>query len=193
MRISTTLCCLALAGCGNIHPDMSYIEEMEFGQATAHNRAIQSQPPAGRFMDLSREFRLAVPDRVTFDFNSPRLDATARSVLQRQAAWIIAHPEARFGITGHADQIGSEDYNHALGQARAEAVLAFLVSSGIDRSRLELLMSQGDLVPLRDTGARERLNRRAVVKVSGIVDADPRLMHGDRAQVIYQAATTSAE
>lgn len=188
MRISMAISCLVLAGCNaNIHPDTGFIDDMKFGQAYKNNMTIQSRPPITALVDLSHEFRAAVPDKVTFDFNSTDLDPTARSTLRRQAAWIRERGNIRFGIIGHADQIGGQDYNHALGQARARVVLDFLLQNGVDRAQLEILVSRGDLDPLLDTGDRERLNRRAVTRVAGLVNGDPRPLSGDRGKLIYEA------
>ena len=78
-----------------------------------------------------------VGDTIYFDVDSHSLRADAQSVLQKQAAWLKAHPQVRLVIEGHADERGTRDYNLALGDRRAGAVREFLVSVGIDAGRLE--------------------------------------------------------
>ena len=86
--------------------------------------------------ETSRGVVVNLPD-VLFEFNSARLTADARekvfdiaSVLQKQAN------DRRIAVEGHTDSIGSESYNQALSQRRAQAVVAALSSEGVRGSRL---------------------------------------------------------
>jgi peptidoglycan-associated lipoprotein len=162
-----------------------------FGDATASNVLLQSgQVPYAQ--GLSARFRAEVPAVVTFAFNSAELDAEARAALALQAAWIRQFPEVRFAVTGHADLVGPESYNRALGLARARAAVAFLVSQGVDATRLEALTSEGETEPLVPTEAPERRNRRAVTDVRGFVQGHPNVLNGKYAAVVFRDYVASA-
>lgn len=119
--------------------------------------------------ELSLRFRAEAPNVVLFDFNKADLDAEARSRLDEQAEWILAHPEVRFRIAGHTDRVGSEAYNQELGLRRAMSVMAYFVERGIDASRLEAMASFGEEAPIINTEEPERVNRRATTEVFGFV------------------------
>ena len=101
---------------------------------------------------------------VFFPYDSAVLSEEASSTLAGNALW-LAQPEnlgIRFLIEGHCDQRGTEEYNLALGDRRAQAVLAYLTRQGIDPSRVRAL-ALGEERPfdLRQTEEGWRLNRRA--------------------------------
>ena len=135
-------------------------------------------------LDLADRFHKEVPDTVTFAFNSAQLDAQARAVLARQAHFIRQFPEVRFRVYGHTDAVGSTTYNKRLGLRRAQAVVAYLVSKGVSRSRLEAMASYGETRPLVNTQDRERRNRRTVTEVSGFVEDAPLILNGKYAEVL---------
>lgn len=143
-------------------------------------------------MDLADRFHKEVPDTVTFEFNSAQLDAQARAVLDRQAHFIRQFPEVRFRVYGHTDLVGSAAYNQRLGLRRAQAVVAYLVSRGVSRSRLEALASYGETRPLVSTEDRERRNRRTVTEVSGFVADAPLVLDGQYAEIIRREYVPSA-
>ena len=98
----------------------------------------------------------------------------------------------RFRVYGHTDAVGSDSYNKTLGMRRAQAVVAFLTSQGISRSRLEAVASFGETQPLIVTQGRERRNRRTVTEVSGFVQSHPIIMDGKYAEVVYREYINSA-
>lgn len=81
-------------------------------------------------------FRQVVGDRVFFDTDRHDLSLTAQSTLSGQAQWLTANPGMTATIEGHADERGTREYNLALGARRANSVVSFLVSKGVDVSRL---------------------------------------------------------
>lgn len=108
-----------------------------------------------------------VGDRVFFDTDKSNLKDEGKATLQRQAAWMKLYPNLTFTIEGHADERGTREYNLALGGRRANAVKDFLVSLGIDGSRLNTV-SYGKERPVclesnEDCWAQ---NRRAVTVVA---------------------------
>lgn len=79
------------------------------------------------------DFILNVGRRTYFAANSAELDSTARQTLDAQAAWLVRHPGWYAKLQGHADDGGGD---RKLSQRRAEAVMAYLVSRGVEPERL---------------------------------------------------------
>jgi peptidoglycan-associated lipoprotein len=73
---------------------------------------------------------------VFFAYDQSELDANARAVLQRDAQWLSKWPQTRLSVDGHCDERGTEEYNLALGERRAEVVRAYLVNLGVPATRL---------------------------------------------------------
>lgn len=188
-----------LAGCNAGEPVYSsfgneagsILDYGSFGNATMNNTQIMSGEKQYAY-DLSTRFANEVLTTVNFAFNSAQLDAGARDTLREQAAWIRQFPEVRFRVYGHADAVGSAGYNKSLGLQRANAVVNFLASQGISRSRLEAVASFGEEQPLIVTEGRERRNRRTVTEVSGFVSSHPNVMDGKYAMVVYREYVESA-
>jgi len=98
----------------------------------------------GTAADCKKQEGAAAPAPVQFDllanfeFNSDQLTQAARENLD-QFAKAIKDPRlagSKFEIDGHTDAVGPEEYNLGLSERRAEAVVSYLASDGIDRSSL---------------------------------------------------------
>lgn len=163
-----------------------------FGNATVNNTLIQTGEKQYT-IDLANRFAEEVNSTVNFAFNSSQLDGASQAILREQAGWIRQFPEIRFRVYGHTDAVGSSSYNRALGLRRANAVVAYLTSQGISRSRLEAVTSFGETQPLIVTQGRERKNRRTVTEVSGFVSRHPTVLDGKYAQIIYRDYVASAK
>jgi len=193
MRKLKTLAVLAtgmiLAACSSLTgPAGEGSNSHLYGVATAQNinAQIAYGDPAGRIRALNEAFRAAAQDTVTFEFNRASLDSAARAALNGQAKWLKAHQNVRMSVVGHTDLVGSEGYNDRLGLRRARAVVAYLVSRGISRGRLDAVESRGEHDPVVQTEDRERRNRRSVTSVAGfdrIYVGDG--LDGERAARIY--------
>lgn len=162
-----------------------------FGHSTLNNAAVMSGE-RDYAIQLAGRFAEEVPTTITFDFDSARLDGSARATLDRQAHWIKQFPEVRFRVYGHTDAVGSAAYNKRLGKRRAQAAVNYLVSKGISRARLEALVSYGETQPLIVTQQRERRNRRTVTEVSGFLKRHPTVLDGKYAQIVYREYLASA-
>jgi peptidoglycan-associated lipoprotein len=183
---------LTLGACGDASVTSSwnqeagaFLDEGRFGNPTMQN-TLAMKGEAGYVLDLANRFASEVPSTITFAFNSSDLDAEAMAALNQQANWIRQFPELRFSVYGHADAVGSNGYNHALGKRRAQAVVNYFVSQGISRSRLKALVSYGETQPVVMTQAEERRNRRTVTTVEGFVKGHPGTLNGKYAQVIFR-------
>lgn len=97
----------------------------------------QVETPQGPVPGSVEDFRVSVGDRVFFGYDRFDLSSEARSVLERQAAWLRQYPNVRILVAGNADERGTREYNLALGDRRAYAVKEYLVSLGIDAARLQ--------------------------------------------------------
>jgi peptidoglycan-associated lipoprotein len=94
-------------------------------------------PQTGGVVPGSQEDLVAnVGDRVFFEFNSSTLTDAAQSTLSKQAAWLAKYPNVSVQIAGNCDDRGTEEYNLALGQRRANAGRDFLVAKGVSAARI---------------------------------------------------------
>ena len=105
---------------------------------------------------------------VLFDFNKATLRSGAREKLAKIAGIILAHPGLRMEAEGHADAVGTDDYNQRLSERRAQSVRAFLVEQGI-RTESITAMGFGESRPVATNGTAEgrQQNRRVELVVSG--------------------------
>jgi peptidoglycan-associated lipoprotein len=100
--------------------------------------AVNTPPPvteAPKTSSIDELFLQEVADAY-FDYDSAELRPDARQAIQKDAAFFKQYPTMRVTIEGHCDERGSTEYNLALGQRRANAVMQYLVSLGIPESRL---------------------------------------------------------
>ena len=92
-----------------------------------------------------------VGDRVFFPFNEAQLSGDARGTLDRQAQWLGRYPQVNIQLAGNCDDRGTEEYNLALGQRRANTARDYLVARGIAAPRIATIsygkdrpVAQGD-------------------------------------------------
>ena len=90
---------------------------------------------------------------VYFDFDSSAIEDAAKNLLSQKAAWLRMNPDASVIIEGHCDERGTNAYNIALGDRRAESTKAFLLDLGIDGNLLSTI-SYGEERQV-DTGKNE--------------------------------------
>ena len=86
-----------------------------------------------------QDFVVNVGDRVFFESDATTLTAQSRATLDKQAQWLALYNSYAFTIEGHADERGTREYNIALGARRAQAVRDYLVSRGIEASRMRTI------------------------------------------------------
>lgn len=192
MRKIITIAALttALAACSNEAGDE--LDLRSFGNANQNNQLVM-RGEIDYAVSLGNRFNAEVPTTVNFAFDSAVLDDESRRILDQQANWIRQFPEVKFKVFGHTDKVGSNSYNYGLGRRRANAVVSYLAARGINRSRLQALVSYGETRPVIDTEARERRNRRTVTEVAGFVRRHPTVLDGKYAQIVYREYVQSAQ
>ncbi len=127
MRLVGAVAAVALlAACSSHNADT--------GAATgAGGTSMTSRGPApGSQEDLVAN----VGDRIFFAFNSSQISGEGQGTLGRQASWLARYPQVSVQIAGNCDDRGTEEYNLALGQRRANAARDYLVAQGVNSSRM---------------------------------------------------------
>jgi OOP family OmpA-OmpF porin len=134
------------------------------------------------------EDNIAVPDRINFEPNTAVLLPAARRVLNSVARVLLAHPLiTHVEVAGHCSDSGSSAADDAreqiISEERAAAVSAYLVSRGVEPSRL-LSRGYGDKRPIATNATAEgrALNRRVefvILHRRGEGDLDPATIHAD--------------
>ncbi len=96
------------------------------------------------------------------------LDDSARSVLQKQAAWLERYRNVTLQVQGNCDERGTREYNLALGARRAVSAREYLVSLGVAPGRVDTI-SYGKERPVcsESSEACWAQNRRALSSISG--------------------------
>src|SRR5450830_703303 len=98
-----------------------------------------------------------------FAFDKSSLTQAAKDTLGQAVTLLKEHPEANAEIQGHTDYVGTDAYNQALSERRANSVKAYLVSQGIAASRITT-KGFGESQPTADNGtATGRAENRRVV------------------------------
>ncbi len=135
------------------------------GDAVAEARVTVSAPtavipPLPAISDAAY-FEANIKD-IFFDYDQYTLRDDARAALQSNARALAERPGIRITIEGHCDERGSEKYNLALGDMRANAAKDFLISLGVDASRIDTV-SFGEERPFCEEQNEEcwQNNRRA--------------------------------
>ncbi len=100
--------------------------------------------------------------RIVFEFDQFTLTTEARGILAQNADYMKNNPGLKVRIEGHCDERGSDEYNLALGERRASATKNYMVSLGIDPTRLTII-SYGEEMPLDPSRSESAWakNRRA--------------------------------
>ena len=136
------------------------LAELERQKKLEQQKLEEERLKAEQMKKLAREQFENV--HVHFSYDSSVLDDKAQEVLKDKADWLRNNPGKKALIEGHCDERGTVAYNLALGDRRAESAKRFLISLGIDGSRLSTV-SYGEERPI-STGSGEAAwakNRRA--------------------------------
>lgn len=103
---------------------------------------------------------------IYFDFDTSTIRSDQQSMLRNNAQLLSQYMTVTILIEGHCDERGTNEYNVALGQRRADAVKDYMIDYGIDRSRISTV-SYGE-EHLVDSGHNETAwakNRRSELSI----------------------------
>ncbi len=85
-------------------------------------------------------------DTIYFDYDRSNLKQNEIMTLERNLAWVQQNPGSKIRIEGHCDERGTEEYNLALGDHRADAVREWLSARGVSPSDIDTV-SKGEYEP----------------------------------------------
>lgn len=101
---------------------------------------------------------------IYFDFDRDEIRPSEREAIQQVANYMSSYPELGLIIEGHTDDVGTNEYNRALGERRALAVMNAMNEYGIGVERIRTISYGEDSPAAQGTDAESRaLNRRAVM------------------------------
>lgn len=119
----------------------------ELSRAEAELRS--AMPSAGATVRRAApdEVVVSMPSDITFGFNSDAVKPQFLAHIEDMARTLNRYPNLSIAIVGHADAIGSDDYNQALSERRARSVGAVLMDDGVDYPRIAV-SGRGEWEPI---------------------------------------------
>ncbi|MFB6264925.1 MAG: OmpA family protein [Bradymonadaceae bacterium] len=111
--------------------------------------------------------RLDLQDKIYFDFDKATLKEQSYPALNQTASILEKHRGSKVRVQGHADAIGTREYNQSLSERRAQTVVDYLVEQGVDRNRF-VVEGYGEDKPVDSnvTDAGRSKNRRVEFDVA---------------------------
>ena len=122
---------------------------------------------AGTGVDVVRQgdnITLNMPSNITFDFDSSTLKPQFTPILDNVAQTLSQYNQTVVEVAGHTDNVGTDSYNQALSERRANSVAAYLGSRGVMQQRM-ITVGAGESRPIasNDTESGRAQNRRVEI------------------------------
>jgi peptidoglycan-associated lipoprotein len=163
---------LAIAGCGKKQPppeveEPVVVEPPPPAEDLEAKRRAEEEEARRREEERKREFEQKMSVMIHFDFDRYDIKEEYKSMLNEKAQLLRDQPTATIQIEGHCDEWGTNEYNLALGERRANAAEDFLVAAGVSTDRISTV-SFGEEKSLDPGHSKESWaqNRRAEFKVT---------------------------
>tara|TARA_B110000238_G_C16063672_1_gene411716 strand:+ start:353 stop:874 length:522 start_codon:yes stop_codon:yes gene_type:complete len=151
---------------GNTGQNSTSTEEIEITDNTA--KPIQMDEVSVTIEEKLSSELIDVGDRIFFGYDETIINDESANTLQEQYQFLTRNPGINITITGHCDERGTREYNIALGERRASSVKNYLISLGINSSRIAVI-SYGKEKPTVEGHDEEvwAKNRTAVTFING--------------------------
>lgn len=139
----------------------------------AQERKLREQT-AGTGVDVVREgdeLLLRMPSGITFATNQSTIQPQFQGTLNEVASTLSQYPKTMIDVLGYTDSDGTESYNQALSERRAQAVASYLSGRGVDPVRMAT-MGYGEMRPIasNETPEGKAQNRRVEIKIVPAVE-----------------------
>lgn len=166
--IAVALPIMALSACssnedmvvdGSTNTNAEEVTTTENVQGTAAKKAADIQEQKRKNLQMLRQNHI-----IYFGFDTSTIDSKFASILDAHAKYLSENTDVNVLVEGHADERGTPEYNIALGERRAKAVVTYLENMGVSSGQLTVV-SYGEEKPLvkeRSEAAFDQ-NRRAVL------------------------------
>ncbi|HEX9611955.1 MAG TPA: OmpA family protein, partial [Gemmatimonadales bacterium] len=112
-------------------------EEAERRAREEAERAAREREAMTASARTTEEVRNMVAVMIHFDYDKSNIRSDDAGALDQKVAILQANPNLRIRIHGHCDERGSDEYNLALGNRRAQSAKQYLVSHGIEAGRID--------------------------------------------------------
>jgi len=147
--------------------EVARAEEKTTREARLREEALrierESEEAAKREAQLRKEFE---NEDIHFDFDRFFLTDKAKEILAKKVSWLLDNPGVKIEIEGHCDERGTNEYNMALGERRANSAMKYLTTVGVKVDRISTI-SYGEERPV-DPGRNKAAwikNRRAHFRI----------------------------
>jgi peptidoglycan-associated lipoprotein len=169
--LAVALPMFALAACSSTS-DESEESQVDTNTQTAVEETVQVSAAQKEAM-IAEQKRQQLADQlealrsehiVYFDFDTSTLNSQFTSVLNAHAKFLSENSNVNVLVEGHADERGTPEYNIALGERRAKAVVTYLENMGVSSSQISVV-SYGEEKPMVKDRSQSAFakNRRAVL------------------------------
>jgi peptidoglycan-associated lipoprotein len=135
LTIACAATALLLSACSSDTTNSNGSASGQNGSGGFSNAGLASHGAPGSQEDLTQ----SAGDRIFFDTDQSLVTQDARATLDRQAQWLQQNARVNVWVAGNCDERGTEEYNLALGQRRADADRDYLASRGIDARRIQTI------------------------------------------------------
>jgi OOP family OmpA-OmpF porin len=131
-----------------------------------HIDVLETELAALRAERTDRGLVVTLSDEILFDVDEAELKPGGMQQLARVAEFLREHPDRNVVIEGHTDSTAPDTYNLALSQRRAHAVEDFLITQGVEPTRISAI-GYGEQLPIatNDSAAGRQANRRVEIVV----------------------------
>ena len=128
------------------------VESQQAAEDAAARRAaedarMREQAAEAAMMSEEARRRAFEGDSIHFDFDKYVLTPKSMMILDEKAMYLRENPEVRVLIEGHCDERGTNEYNLALGDRRANSAKSYLIKSGVSEGRITTI-SYGEEQPM---------------------------------------------
>ncbi len=121
-----------------------YIDLVDVSEFTEE---IALEKPSEEKLETNKVYTLPV----SFKFDSAEITPEAEAKLAEIISYLTSHPETKLKLSGHTDNVGSDDYNQKISLKRVQSVANYLVAKNVEASRIETF-GFGKSQPVDDNG-----------------------------------------
>ena len=129
-------------------------------------KELEQNIPGAKVQRVGEGIQVTFDSGLLFDFDSDDVRGNARTNLTELANSLEKYPGSHVLIVGHTDNVGRDDYNQDLSERRARSAADYLVSRGVEASRIDTRgLGEDEPVAANDTDTGRQVNRRVEVAI----------------------------